>query len=86
MALTNTEREFRVGTGEARPDVVVRVRRSIVPIRTAGTGFGAVVPVAAEVNRIITQITPAAAFCSPKHQPSTPLLKSATEPLPSVEP
>ena len=61
-ALANAERECCVGTGEARPDVVVRVRCCVVPVRAARTSVRAVVPVAAEKGRIITQVTPATAF------------------------
>jgi len=62
IALANAAREFCVGTGEARPDVVVRVRCRVVPVRAARTSVRAVVPVAAEKGRIITQVTPATVF------------------------
>jgi len=62
IVVTNAKRECCVDTGEARPDVVVRGRRRAAPERAARTSVRAVVPVAAEEDRIITQITPAGAF------------------------
>ena len=51
------ERGNNVVTDAASPDVVVRVRRGVVPIRAARTGVRALVPVAPQDNGEFIQPT-----------------------------
>ncbi len=55
-AVTQAERyiQSRILTDATSPDVVVRVRGRVVPVRVTGTGVDAVVPVATEQNGVVT--------------------------------
>ena len=76
--MATAERKISV-TGAAQPDVVVRVRGSVVPVRASRTAERPVVPVAAQEHRIFTQPAPCFACPLSKLQPSFPPL--TTEPV-----